>query len=108
MCLPGLDGLNQGVVYEAVLLLSLYQAIPLGPDVLQEGEDVEVTPGQDLLEHRVDDDVAAGPDKGEGAKGREDHLPTPALQCTTMGQSGEGEAAAEFLGEKSVWIVKTR
>ena len=59
--LPGLDGLHQGVVYEDVLLLSLYEAVALFPDVLEVGEDVEVSPGDDLLQHGVDDDVAASP-----------------------------------------------
>ena len=31
------------------------------PDMLQEGEYVEVPPGEDLLQHRVDHDVAARP-----------------------------------------------
>ena len=31
------------------------------PDMLKEGEYVEVPPGEDLLEHRVDHDVAARP-----------------------------------------------
>ena len=34
MSLPGLYGLDQGVVDEAVLLLSLHQTVPLAPDVL--------------------------------------------------------------------------
>ena len=33
----------------------------LSPDVLQVGEDVHVAPADDLLQHGVDDDVAAGP-----------------------------------------------
>ena len=34
----------------------------LSPDVLQVGEDVHVAPADDLLQHGVDDDVAASPD----------------------------------------------
>ena len=59
--LPGLDGLHQGVVDEDVLLLSLYEAVPLFPDVLEVGEDVQVGPGDDLLQHGVDHNVAACP-----------------------------------------------
>ena len=35
MSLPGLYGLDQGVVDEAVLLLSLHQTVPLATDVLE-------------------------------------------------------------------------
>ena len=59
--LPGLDGLHQGVVDEDVLLLSLYETVPLFPDMLEVGEDVQVGPGDDLLQHGVDHDVAASP-----------------------------------------------
>ena len=59
--LPGLDGLHQGVVDEDVLLLSLDEAVPLFPDMLEVGEDVEVRPGDDLLQHGVDHNVAASP-----------------------------------------------
>ena len=59
--LPGLDGLHQGVVDEDVLLLRLDEAVPLFPDVLEVGEDVEVRPGDDLLQHGVDRNVAASP-----------------------------------------------
>ena len=59
--LPGLDGLHQGVVDEDVLLLSLDEAVPLFPDMLEVGEDVQVGPGDDLLQHGVDHNVAASP-----------------------------------------------
>ena len=59
--LPGLDGLHQGVVDEDVLLLGLDEAVPLFPDMLEVGEDVQVGPGDDLLQHGVDHDVAASP-----------------------------------------------
>ena len=35
MSLPGLYGLDEGVVDEAVLLLSLHQTVPLATDVLR-------------------------------------------------------------------------
>ena len=59
--LTGLDGLGQRVVQEDVLLFGLDQVVPLVPDVLQVGEDVDVAPGLDLAHHGVQDDVAAGP-----------------------------------------------
>lgn len=61
MCLTGLNSLGQRVVDEHVLLLGLDQMVPLVPDVLEEGEDVEVAPGLDLAHHGVEDHVAAGP-----------------------------------------------
>ena len=59
--LPALDGLEEGVVDEHVLLLGLDEVVPLPPDVLQVGEDVDVAAGRDLTHHGVEDDVAARP-----------------------------------------------
>ena len=54
-----LDGLGQRVVYEHVLFLRLHEVVALPPDVLEEGEDVDVAAGLDLPHHGVQDDVAA-------------------------------------------------
>ena len=69
--LPGLDGLHQGVVDEDVLLLRLDEAVPLFPDVLEVGEDVEVRPADDLLQHGVDHNVAASPSHPGTVRGEE-------------------------------------
>ena len=69
--LPGLDGLHQGVVDEDVLLLRLDEAVPLFPDVLEVGEDVEVHPADDLLQHGVDHNVAASPSHPGTVRGEE-------------------------------------
>ena len=61
MRLPGLYGLHQGVVDEDVLVLRLDQVVPLLPDVEEVREDVNVRPRYDLLQHRMDDNVAASP-----------------------------------------------
>ena len=57
--LAGVDGLVQGVVDEDVLLLGLDEVVALAADVLEKGEDVDVTAGLDLPHHRVQADVAA-------------------------------------------------
>ena len=45
--------------------------VPLSPDVLEEGEDVDVAAGLDLAHHGVKDDVAAGAaDAGAGREQR--------------------------------------
>ena len=87
----------------------------LSSDMLEEREDVEISSSNYLLQHRMDHDVAAGPgdddddndDDDDGVDDGDDdndddadddkNLPTPALQWTTTGESGEGFAAAEFL-----------
>ena len=88
----------------------------LSSDMLEEREDVKISSSNYLLQHRMDHDVAAGPGDDDDDNGDDDddgvdddddddgddadddkNLPTPALQWTTTGESGEGFAAAEFL-----------
>ena len=80
--------------------------------MLEEWEDIKISSRNYLLKHRMDHNVAAGPgDKVDDNDDDDDddddtdddddeddkNLPTPALQWTTTGESGEGFAAAEFL-----------
>ena len=70
VCLAALDGLQECVMEEDVLLLCLHKEVALRPDVLEETEDVQLSLGPDHLHHRVEDDVGArsthaGAGKGE-------------------------------------------
>lgn len=53
--------LDQGVVQENVLLFGLHEEVSLRSDVPKKAENVEQPPVFDLLQHRVEDDVCAGP-----------------------------------------------
>ena len=53
VCLPRLDGLDQGIVDEDVLLLGLDQVVPLAADVLEEAVHVKLLLGGRLQNSRI-------------------------------------------------------
>ena len=59
VCFAGLNDLNESIVNEDVLFLSLNQMCPLCPDVLQVAEGVDIPSCFDLPQHGIEDNVAA-------------------------------------------------
>ena len=66
--LATLDGFQQSVMQEDVLLLSLHQEVALCPDVLEEAEDVQLALGPDHSSHRVQHDVGPRPTHAGAAR----------------------------------------
>ena len=61
LCVARLDGLEQGVVDEDILVLGLYHVVALGSQARHMAVDVDSSLVFDALQHRVDHDERTGP-----------------------------------------------